>query len=233
MKLMQRFRQLKNIASRDGGLIAAEAAAFWLAESTLGISRAVYAQAKLTDSLFDLFHGSDTGGLIPLKSLGLDETAGRRYAGTPPRIFRKMLGHLPIRPSEFIFVDLGCGKGRALMLAAEMNFRRTIGVDLSPELLGFAKSNTKGAAELVLTNCANFVFPVEPMVVFMANPFWDDVMAQVVSNLERSLASHPREVYVAYYWPIIRRLFDRSQVFRLLRESDARYPWYVIYQSAW
>jgi len=142
-----------------------------------------------------------------------------------------MLAHLPIQPSQFTFVDMGCGKGRALMLAAEMSFRRLIGVDLSPELLRIARLNTNGAAELICTDCTNFVFPSEATVVFMFNPFWEDVMAQVVSNLERSLASHPRDVYVTYYRPAIRRLFDRSSSFRLLKESDVLHPWYDIYQS--
>jgi SAM-dependent methyltransferase len=229
---MQRLNQLTKIVSTDGILTAVEAGALWLGCRLFGHDRAYHAHAMVTGFVFDLWHQSATGGVIQLNLLGIEGTAGRHYIATPPRLFRKIVSHLPIQRSRFTFVDLGCGKGRALMLAAAMGFRRMIGVDHSPDLLTIARSNTKGVAELVCADCRDFVFPPEPTVIFMFNPFWQDVMAQIVTNLEHSLASAPREMYIVYYRPAVREPFDRSHTFHLLKDSNLVYPWYALYTTA-
>jgi hypothetical protein len=58
-------------------------------------------------------------------------------------------------------------------------------------------------------------------------------MADGVANLERSFVCHPREVYVVYCRPAVRKLFDASPRFRLFKDSELLYPWYAIYQSTW
>src|SRR5713226_561215 len=55
------------------------------------------------------------------------------------------------------FVDLGCGKGRALILAHEAGFRNLIGVEMSPKLAAAARSNLQRlgiAATIVEGNAA-------------------------------------------------------------------------------
>ena len=54
--------------------------------------------------------------------------------GTDPALFREMVGRLPIRHDDFVFIDFGSGKGRCLLLATEWPFRRIVGVELSAEL---------------------------------------------------------------------------------------------------
>jgi SAM-dependent methyltransferase len=44
-------------------------------------------------------------------------------------------------PGTFVFIDLGSGKGRVLLMAAEYPFRRIIGVELLPELHEIARQN--------------------------------------------------------------------------------------------
>jgi Histone methylation protein DOT1 len=56
------------------------------------------------------------------------------YQPTDPALFRQMMAELPIDFPEFIFVDLGSGKGRTLLLASEYAFRRIIGVEIVTEL---------------------------------------------------------------------------------------------------
>src|SRR6185437_1283275 len=77
---------------------------------------------------FDVRHALDTGGLITGAHLApghihaLDATA---YCATPPSRFASLLDvwkpSPPERPiEEYTFVDIGCGKGRALLLAAAL-----------------------------------------------------------------------------------------------------------------
>jgi hypothetical protein len=69
--------------------------------------------------------------------------AGRQYQPTDPSLFREIVSGLRIEYSEFTFIDLGSGKGRALLLASEFPFRRIVGIELLPELHTIAKQNVR------------------------------------------------------------------------------------------
>ncbi len=60
------------------------------------------------------------------------------YIGSQPSIMRRALSALgPVE--RYDFLDLGCGKGRALIVAAEFPFRAITGVELSPALAAIAR----------------------------------------------------------------------------------------------
>ena len=42
---------------------------------------------------------------------------------------------------EVSFIDVGAGMGRAVLLAAELPFRRVVGVELNPTLARIARKN--------------------------------------------------------------------------------------------
>ena len=60
-----------------------------------------------------------------------------------PELFREIINSLRIDFREFTFLDIGSGKGRALLLAAEYPFRRIVGVELMPELNSMAEENIR------------------------------------------------------------------------------------------
>src|SRR5947209_2929304 len=92
---------------------------------------------------FDRQYGVDTSGLISsvlLASGHENDLYGTAYYGIPPSRFRYVLNkwatwppELPVE--EYTFIDIGCGKGRAVLLATELPFREVIGVELSPALV--------------------------------------------------------------------------------------------------
>jgi len=49
------------------------------------------------------------------------------YQPTEPLLFHEMMGALRIDFNEFTFIDLGSGKGRVLLMAADYPFRRIAG----------------------------------------------------------------------------------------------------------
>ena len=61
---------------------------------------------------------------------------GHGYEPTQERVMRHILEYVQaeLDPSQLTFLDLGCGKGRAVLMASELPFREVLGVDLSPEL---------------------------------------------------------------------------------------------------
>src|SRR5262249_25004484 len=67
--------------------------------------------------------------------------ASNFYEATRWKEFAQMMAAVPIDYGEFIFVDAGCGKGRALMLASFFNFKKIIGIEFSEQLVEIAKQN--------------------------------------------------------------------------------------------
>src|SRR4051794_21977627 len=96
------------------------------------------------DSGFDRKHHVQTAGLIDFEHLRIDNANvkhGTWYEAMPAPVFRQIVAQMGIRYEEYVFVDYGSGKGRALLLAAEFPFRRAVGVEFSPELHEAALAN--------------------------------------------------------------------------------------------
>jgi predicted RNA methylase len=120
------------------------------------------------------------------------------------------LASLAIEHGRFTFVDLGSGKGRALLMAALLPFRRIIGVEFAPALHRQSLENVRRFVheeqrcrdiEPLCMDAATFEFPEEPLVIFMYNPFGPEVMREVVGRVLDSLRRAPRELYVLYANP--------------------------------
>jgi SAM-dependent methyltransferase len=166
---------------------------------------------------FDLEYGTDTGGLIPGEQL----VSGRRndlwntaYYGISPSGFNQMMEALDLDWQRFTFVDLGSGKGRALLLASRYPFGRIVGVEIAPELSAVAAANIQRFSapwqrcrEIESRNgdAAEFVYPAGPLVLFLYQPFLAPVLKRCVRNLAKSLAAERREVYVVYVNPVFER----------------------------
>jgi predicted RNA methylase len=75
---------------------------------------------------------------------------GVAYSPTPSRLFLRILCSLPVRrPAAFTFIDLGCGTGRTLLLAADHGYGRVIGVELDPALAADAEHHVRGRSETI------------------------------------------------------------------------------------
>ncbi len=99
-------------------------------------------------SPFDRALGIDTSGFLPpfLLSLGHEaEAHATPYLGCVPGTVRRILAQIP-EPERWTFVDLGCGKGRALAVASERPFRALLGLELSPDLVRIARANARAIA---------------------------------------------------------------------------------------
>ena len=129
-----------------------------------------------------------------------NKSRGVRYEPTRARPLRRLLRVLNL-PKDSVFVDLGCGKGRILLLACEYGFKRVKGVDFSPQLCEVAKKNLaiykqkKGlGAEVVImeSDVVDYQLQDDENIFFMFNPFDKVVMERVVGNIAQSLRRNPR-----------------------------------------
>lgn len=194
--------------------------------SLLGTYLAAGGRRMLGEYRFDRRHRVKTRGIT---SSGVIQTISSRhgdalgYQATPVTVFARALHDLDIEPSAYTFVDLGCGKGRVLLLASEQGFRRVIGVELSPDLLDVARKNVRQLQKtdpdaarsitLVLADAADYMFPDEPTVLYLYNPFGETTMRTVLGALVGSLHTSPRPLCVIYYNPVLRFLFDELEMF--------------------
>ena len=156
---------------------------------------------------FDLLHGTDTGGLISGMELAVSSLSAAYitiYLGVPPSTLRPFLSELPVRYEDFSFVDIGCGKGRALFIAAEFPFRRLFGVEIAGELCDVARANValkqswQERISIVNQDATRFVFPDGPLILYLYHPFLTPVLRRFLKNLQRELRGSPRATYLVY-----------------------------------
>lgn len=156
-------------------------------------------------------YGINTTGadeLEALEEIGIDTTHANIYMPVSydllEHIFEK-LQLLPNKPTQH-FLDIGCGKGRALCVAAHYGFTEVTGVDFSKELIDVAAKNlarTKKKIpaldyELYNNDAFYFEIPSNADCIFLFNPFDEVIMSGVVYNILESLKENPRVVTVIY-----------------------------------
>jgi SAM-dependent methyltransferase len=164
-----------------------------------------------TDHSFDERHGTDTAGAVEPAELGIADADTRDkailYLPSPPAVSRWMFDHVGIEPAQFTFVDLGCGKARVLLVAAERPFYRVIGVEISAELAAVARRNIERyqppsrrvrEIEIVNVDVTTFELPPTNVLVHLYHPFDPEITAAVLRRLQASLADAPRRVVIAY-----------------------------------
>lgn len=163
---------------------------------------------------FDRHHQSDTGGLEPLWKLSIhspNARFGERYQATGEDELVAALEFLAEDLRTFSFIDLGCGKGRTLMVASRRGFHRVIGVEFAKELVEIAKCNLSRhqASDVIVSHgdAADFTFPGGDMVVYLYNPFSEEVLRKVLDNL---CATAWDKLYVIYKTPRCASLLDAS-----------------------
>jgi len=68
--------------------------------------------------------------------------------------------------------------------------------------------------ESAAADARGFVFPLEPMILYLFNPLPEAALIEMMSNLERSLLERPRTVYVLYHNPLLEHVLDRQSQFQ-------------------
>jgi len=149
--------------------------------------------------------GIDTGGFVPGEQL--DIPGATAYHACPPRIVERLLREIA-DPRLYAFVDIGAGKGRALLIAAKYPFVRVIGVELNGPLASIATRNVEVARchasflapiEIAKADAVNYAWPETPCVFFLYRPFTGELAEQVMQSVIRSFRSKPRRMIILYY----------------------------------
>jgi SAM-dependent methyltransferase len=164
---------------------------------------------------FDEEFGVRTSGLVAgrhLKSGHRHDRHATAYFGVAPSVFRTLVKRWQrSRPGlwleEVSFIDVGAGMGRAMLLAAEMPFRRVVGVELNPTLTRIAQKNLTiwrssgravAAMRVVNGDAVEFPLPAGPCLAFLFNPFGATVMRRLLKSWSKALTERAVELDLIY-----------------------------------
>jgi predicted RNA methylase len=194
-----------------------------------------------SERTFDQRHGVETGGVIPLDGLTL-ESGSREdfndYQATNPAIVDGIIRSLAINPAEFLFVDIGSGKGRILLVAAAHRFKKVLGIELARELHEAARHNVDcyrarrpggSGIECICADAMKWPIPAQRIVFFLFNPFGARSVASLLANISQSLTESPRECYVIYIHPVHEHLFQEAPILKPVTRSK-KFD-YAVYRS--
>ena len=183
---------------------------------------------------FDQLHGTDTSGLLPGTTIVRGTNAKveelTAYYGVAPSILHSLLDHWlqrsePGAPIEStVFLDVGAGKGRALLLASQYPFLRVEGVELNPKLAQIAQANidlwgkdsqAEALAPLALhhADATTHPLPESPIVAFLFHPFELPILRRFLSHVEKSRTKHPHPFDLLYANAEHGSLLDRHPAF--------------------
>ena len=127
--------------------------------------------------------GTDTARIVGAWALDIPHDKlehANRYETVAPEVFYASLNELEIRHEEFVFIDIGSGKGRALLLASRFPFKEIIGVELSAGLNTVANRNLRAfkdesqkcfRIQSIGQDALDYELPPENIVFYLYNPF--------------------------------------------------------------
>jgi SAM-dependent methyltransferase len=180
---------------------------------------------------FDSMFGVQTSGRIGHWELGCTSpniAYANEYRATPVREFGRILTDLDIDYDGWLFIDLGAGKGRALLLAAQFPFKAVIGVEFSSDRVQVAQQNIDACklrdarcsdVTVICQDAAEYSIPADRVVVYLNNPFRGPVMQRVVDNIGFALSAKPRDLFVVYWNPFSAESLDRAPFLTKIRHT--------------
>ena len=206
MTTSELLQRAKRAVRRHGiiGMVPKAATYFMHVASRLRPAvRAQLEDRRARAAAFDQQFGVDTGGVIYQTELRVNnpnQLHAARYEASDPEFFRNAIKALPIDYQNFVFIDFGSGKGRAILLATEFPFKKIVGVELSEELHSIAEQNVRSFQantstckhiQLLCMDALEYSLPNEPLVCYFGDPFGEPLMIEMLAMIERSMARTP------------------------------------------
>jgi len=185
----------------------------------------------LADYWFEWWYGVDTIQAAPLDAYTIDAESrghGTSYEGIRILPVRGLIKHAQrILPAGGTFVDLGCGKAKALLVAARLGIHQVRGIEFARELCGVARKNWSAfqrrsgrqaiAFEVIQSCVTQHNYPADETMYFINNPFDETILARVLDCINASVRRRSRSVLlvICHLSPHYRAVMERCPHFRL------------------
>jgi SAM-dependent methyltransferase len=178
-------------------------------------------------------YGIQTTGADELKNLkktGVDISHATIYMPVSYQLLEIIFNNLPVH-NRHHFLDIGCGKGRAICVAAHNGFKKITGIDFSEKFceaatknFALTQSKTKHTTCIIVhKNILDYAIPNDVSCIFLFNPFDDEVMKVVVENITISLQQQPRKVYIVYVNPLYKYFFTHAGFAEIFYSKQKKY----------
>lgn len=152
-----------------------------------------------------LKHRINLSKVMTPQELNIQDKYAHNYEPVSHYTFNRMMENTGFCWNESTFIDFGCGKGAAILLATRYNFKRYIGVELSPLLVDECRSNIRKFlgnrvvdCEIVNCNAADYLIGDDVNVFYFFNPFGTSVLKSVLDNIDLSLKKNYRKIIILY-----------------------------------
>jgi len=177
-----------------GGLIAKVREAGFSGTAGFAKRQFRYHAAAFLGERWDRRYGVDTSGQIGRVDVdvgGPNRDGGYASVSTSPRSYAFLSTLFPVGWKDFTFVDVGCGKGRVLMLAALQGFDTIIGIEFAPLICQIAEQNlarfsSRRPAKWSVVNADATAIDLPsdaPLLIYCFNPFKAEMWARFVPVL--------------------------------------------------
>ena len=171
----------------------------------------------------DRQYGIDTSGFVPARLIITDKAQQSQispYTGSQPDVIRAAISALG-EVDEYSFIDIGCGKGRAMVVASRSRSPRygcrtlsKTGQDRSAEYGDYqAALSARPTFTVIGGNALTVPLPEGKLVIFLYHPFGADLVSELVKKLEIGLTPRSEPLFFVYYNPVHGEIVDASSKF--------------------
>lgn len=188
-------------------------------------------QAK-ANLAFDRRFGVDTATDVPLELAGVPAADVARgngiYRALTESVFRSAIAAVPADLTEYVFIDIGSGKGKVLMLAADYPFREILGIEYASALHDIAVRNLAAyrsprqqcaSLRAVHADALTYPLPDGPLLVFVFNALAPPFMRALLESLNERAGRRPQDPLIVIYTNI-RNTAEMGAVFDSLASLD-------------
>ncbi|MBQ7099085.1 MAG: SAM-dependent methyltransferase [Oscillospiraceae bacterium] len=136
--------------------------------------------------------------------LGADEYH-HPYEPTPYCVLERLVGS-GFFGKDDVVLDYGCGKGRVGFFLSYRTKATTIGIEYDDRIYKSALENQKTTIsrvkpDFVLTKAEEYEVPMDVNRCYFFNPFSVEILHKVMARIIESWYTHPREVFLFFYYP--------------------------------
>jgi SAM-dependent methyltransferase len=171
-----------------------------------------------------------------VNELGLNPERSRAHEESIGPALNRVLRTLRISATDAA-LDIGCGKGAAMLTMANYPFARVDGLDISERLIQVAGENLRRMrarnSALFQADAAEFGEYSRYTFFYLYNPFPPVVMVETMARISKSLKERPRKVTRVYMNPKDRQIVEGAG-FRKVAEFDGKageYAPVIVYQA--
>ncbi len=161
---------------------------------------------------FDTQYGVETEQAVEVSELS--DFPGRsvsfRYYALRAHLFAEIMALISIEPEEWVFVDVGAGKGRVVLLASDYPFKEIIGLEFAPELHAIMEKNisvfhnpSQKCMDIraVHTDARTYEFSHHDTIFFFFNPMEASALNEVFAKIKTWHQKYGNRAIVLFVYP--------------------------------